>query len=118
MSFDGVGIDALAAPLTLGIAAGLLGGKVVGVLVASFLAVHAGLADMPAFASWRHLLGVAFLCGIGFTMSLFIALLAFPGDELLQTESKLGILVGSLASALIGSAVILLGKSPISFRDY
>ncbi len=70
--------EALVAPVTLGVALGLLIGKITGVFGFSMLAVRLGLADMPAHAGKRQLLGVAMLCGIGFTMSIFITLLAFP----------------------------------------
>ncbi|MFC0204423.1 Na+/H+ antiporter NhaA [Novosphingobium soli] len=98
--------SALAAPVTLGVALGLLLGKPVGVFGFSVLAVRLGLADAPAHASRMQMLGVALLCGIGFTMSLFIALLAFPGDAMLQSEAKIGILAGSLAAGLLGYGVL------------
>ena len=94
--------EALVAPVTLGVALGLLIGKITGVFGFSMLAVRLGLADMPAHAGKRQLLGVALLCGIGFTMSIFITLLAFPGSQLLQAEAKLGVLAGSFLSGLLG----------------
>ncbi|HUD27749.1 MAG TPA: Na+/H+ antiporter NhaA [Novosphingobium sp.] len=100
--FLGLPGDALLAPVTLGVGLGLLGGKLVGVLGFSMLAIRLGLADMPAHAGRLQLVGVALLCGIGFTMSLFITLLAFPDAPILQAEAKLGILAGSLLSGLIG----------------
>ena len=100
--------EALAAPVTLGVALGLLLGKPVGVFGMSVLAVRLRLADAPAHASRMQMFGVALLCGIGFTMSLFIALLAFPGDLILQSEAKIGILAGSLLSGLLGYAVLRL----------
>jgi Na+:H+ antiporter, NhaA family len=104
--------DALVKPLTLGVTLGLVAGKLIGVFGTAWLAIRLGLADMPANASIRHLLGVAFLCGIGFTMSLFIGLLAFPTDPTMQGALKVGILSGSLISALLGSAVLLLSPPP------
>jgi NhaA family Na+:H+ antiporter len=98
--------EALAAPVTLGVGLGLLAGKVVGVLGFSMLAIRLGLADMPAYAGRLQMAGTALLCGIGFTMSLFITLLAFPGDPLLQAEAKIGILGGSLLSGLLGYALL------------
>ena len=97
---------ALTAPVTLGVGLGLLAGKVIGVFGLSMLAVRMRLADMPAHAGWQQMLGVSLLCGIGFTMSIFIALLAFPGDPLLQAEAKIGVLAGSLLAGLAGFAVL------------
>ena len=94
--------EALVAPVTLGVALGLLIGKVTGVFGFSMLAVRLGLADMPAHAGKRQLLGLALLCGIGFTMSIFITLLAFPGSQVLQAEAKLGVLAGSFVAGLLG----------------
>jgi NhaA family Na+:H+ antiporter len=102
----GLPVDAFAAPVTLGVGLGLLIGKVVGVFGMTMLAVRTGLADAPAHASPVQMLGTALLCGIGFTMSIFITLLAFPGDPLLQAEAKLGVLVGSLLSGLLGYTVL------------
>ncbi|MBB4858331.1 NhaA family Na+:H+ antiporter [Novosphingobium chloroacetimidivorans] len=102
----GLPAGALLAPVTLGVALGLLMGKVVGVFGFAMLAVRLKLSDMPAHAGWPHMLGVALLCGIGFTMSIFIALLAFPGDPLLQAEAKIGVLAGSLMAGLSGYLVL------------
>ncbi|WP_159998081.1 Na+/H+ antiporter NhaA [Roseomonas sp. 18066] len=104
--FLGLPAEALAAPVTLGVGVGLLFGKVIGVFGFSMLAIRLGLTDMPAYAGRRQMVGVALLCGIGFTMSLFITLLAFPGDPLLQAEAKIGILGGSLISGLLGYALL------------
>jgi NhaA family Na+:H+ antiporter len=108
VSFAGMTPAALLEPLTLGIALGLVAGKLVGVFGTSFLAIRAGLADMPANAGWSHMFGVALLCGIGFTMSLFIGLLAFAGNESLQDGVKVGILAGSVVAALLGALVLAL----------
>ncbi len=94
--------SALVAPVTLGVAAGLLLGKVGGVFGFASIAVRLGLADRPAHAGRLQMLGVALLCGIGFTMSIFITLLAFPSSPLLQAEAKIGVLAGSLISGLLG----------------
>jgi NhaA family Na+:H+ antiporter len=69
-----------------------------------------GLADMPAYAGRLQMAGTALLCGIGFTMSLFITLLAFPGDPLLQAEAKVGILAGSFLSGLLGYALLRVAR--------
>jgi NhaA family Na+:H+ antiporter len=103
LSLAGIGIEAVGDPVPLGIALGLVLGKPLGVMAASALVIGLKLARMPAQAGYSHLLGVAFLCGIGFTMSLFIAGLAFS-DPRLVDESKLGILAGSLASTVLGLA--------------
>lgn len=97
---------ALAHPAAAGVALGLLVGKPVGVFAASAAAIYAGLAPRPAGASLRQLFGAALLCGIGFTMSIFIGNLAFPGDAPLQDAVKLGVLAGSAGSALLGAAVL------------
>ncbi|MBU3077624.1 Na+/H+ antiporter NhaA [Sphingomonas quercus] len=100
----------LAAPVTLGVAAGLLVGKVTGVFGFAMLAIRLKLADMPACAGRLQLLGVAMLCGIGFTMSIFITLLAFPGDPLLRAEAKIGVLAGSLLSGLLGYLILRVAR--------
>ena len=105
VSFAGVSLATLLDPLTLGVAAGLLVGKLIGVFGSVVLLVKTGLADLPAEASWGQTLGVALLCGIGFTMSLFIGLLAFE-DPLLQDRVKFGILAGSLLAGLAGYAIL------------
>lgn len=109
VSFGGVTQEILLAPLTLGVGGGLVVGKVIGVFGAAALAIRLGFADMPAEAGWRQLLGVALLCGIGFTMSLFIGLLAFADSPILQEEVKLGILIGSVTAAILGSLVLMAG---------
>lgn len=106
VSFAGLGLDALTSNLTLGVAAGLVFGKVVGVFGSSMLVIRLGLADVPMGAGRMQLLGVALLCGIGFTMSLFIGLLAFAPSPLLQEEVKIGILLGSLVAGLLGYGVL------------
>jgi NhaA family Na+:H+ antiporter len=107
VSLAHVGMDALADPLTLGVATGLVAGKLIGVFGSAAIVIRLGLADLPAGASWTQLFGTALLCGIGFTMSLFIGLLAFAGDPNLQEEVKLGILCGSGVAAILGTLVLL-----------
>jgi Na+:H+ antiporter, NhaA family len=103
----GVSVGSLLAPVPLGIAAGLLLGKLAGVFLTSFVIVRLGVARLPVGASWSSMLGVAALCGVGFTMSLFIAGLAFEGaGEAYMVQTRLGILCGSLASALLGYVVL------------
>lgn len=105
VSFAGVTPAVLIEPLTLGVAAGLVVGKLVGVFGTVAILVKARLADLPAAASWGQTLGVALLCGIGFTMSLFIGLLAFD-DPALQDRAKFGILFGSLIAGLAGYFIL------------
>ena len=105
ISFAGLSVSDLLAPLPLGVAAGLFIGKQVGVFGFAAAAVRFGWADLPAHATWRQLYGVSLLCGIGFTMSLFIGLLAFDNPEL-QDAAKLGVLLGSLLSGLAGWLVL------------
>ncbi|RVD69717.1 Na+/H+ antiporter NhaA [Mesorhizobium sp. M4A.F.Ca.ET.029.04.2.1] len=107
VSLAGLSMAALVEPLTLGVAAGLVLGKLVGVFGSSALAIRLGLADLPVNAGWLHMIGISLLCGIGFTMSLFIGLLAFASDVALQDAVKVGILAGSLVAALLGAAVLL-----------
>jgi Na+:H+ antiporter, NhaA family len=97
-------------PITLGIIAGLVLGKQVGVLLFAWLASAVGFAALPAGATWRQLWGVSLLCGIGFTMSLFIAGLAFAEPASLDA-AKVGILGGSLVSGVAG-ALVLLKRGP------
>jgi NhaA family Na+:H+ antiporter len=99
--------SALAEPVAVAVAAALFLGKPAGVVLFSFLAVRLGLAKLPHGVSWAALAGGGFLAGIGFTMSLFVAGLAFGGDERLLAEAKLGILLGSLLSATVGTAVLV-----------
>ena len=105
VSFAGAGADALLAPLSLGIAAGLVVGKQVGIFGACWLAVKAGQATLPPEIDMRHIYGLSCLAGIGFTMSLFIGNLAFadPGNN---AAVKLGVLSGSLVAAIAGIAVL------------
>lgn len=105
VSFSGVTFAVLAEPLSLGVAGGLVLGKLIGVFGAVFLMVRMGLADLPIAASWAQVFGIALLCGIGFTMSLFIGLLAFD-DPALQNRVKFGILAGSLIAGVIGYVVL------------
>jgi NhaA family Na+:H+ antiporter len=111
VSFAGMSIGQLVDPVPLGVTLGLFLGKQLGVFAASAVVIRAGWAELPMYASWRQLYGVSLLCGIGFTMSLFIGLLAFPDSPLLQDEVKLGVLLGSLLSALAGAALLRTSKA-------
>ncbi len=108
VSLQGLTLDALLSPVPMGIALGLLFGKAVGVFGATWLVVRTGLAPMPKDANMVHLLGVAVLCGIGFTMSLFIGGLAFASaDALYMTQLKIGVLMGSITCGVLGSLILI-----------
>ncbi len=104
VSFAGLSIEAALTPLMLGIAAGLFVGKQLGVFGFAWLASALKIGKRPTDATWAQLYGVSMLCGIGFTMSLFIGVLAFPGavDSPEQVQIKLGVLLGSFLSAVVG----------------
>jgi NhaA family Na+:H+ antiporter len=117
VSLAGVSPGSFAAPVPLGIALGLVAGKSAGVFLAAAALVRLGASSLPAGANWTSLLGIAALCGIGFTMSLFIAGLAFEGaTNLYAVQTRLGILAGSAASALLGVALLSLAlpRAPAS----
>jgi NhaA family Na+:H+ antiporter len=92
-------------PVAIAVALGLLVGKPAGILLFSWLAVKAGIAKLPAEVGWTAILGGGILAGIGFTMAIFIASLAMEGVML--SAAKVGILVGSVASAIVGMLVLL-----------
>ncbi|GFM72575.1 Na(+)/H(+) antiporter NhaA [Pseudomonas cichorii] len=109
VSLAGVTLENFTHPVPMGIAAGLLIGKTLGVFGLTWLAIQTGLAKLPNEANWGQVLGVSILCGIGFTMSLFVGSLAFEaGASDYAGEDRMGILTGSILSALIGYAVMLL----------
>lgn len=115
LSMAGFSFADVVHPVTMGVIAGLLLGKPLGIMVFVGLAVAAGLAQLPRGVNWWRLLGVAFACGIGFTMSLFIAGLAFEhGSGDYFNGDRLGILLGSVLSALISFVFlhVSLPKSP------
>ncbi len=107
VSFSGISLETLAAPVPLGIATALAFGKLIGVFGVSFIVIALGRAKLPAGANWTQMLGVSLLCGIGFTMSLFIGSLAFV-EPAIQDEVKLGILLGSLVAGIAGYIVLAL----------
>jgi NhaA family Na+:H+ antiporter len=88
-------------PIAIGIAIGLVGGKFLGIALFSRLMVRFKLASLPEGVQWKHIYGVSFLAGIGFTMSMFISELAFEEDEFKQI-AKVGIMTASLIAAIIG----------------
>jgi NhaA family Na+:H+ antiporter len=96
-------------PVPLGIAAGLFLGKQLGVFLICWLVIRSGIARMPQGANWGSLYGVSALCGVGFTMSLFVGSLAFESsgtDMHTVFDERLGIIVGSLASGILGYLVL------------
>ena len=109
ISFAGMSFADLVHPVSLGIAAGLFVGKQLGVFLFCLMAIKTGMAKLPDGASWGSLYGVAILSGVGFTMSLFIDTLAFqnlPADAVFDFDARLGILLGSLASGVLGYIVL------------
>jgi len=106
VALAGIGFSGLVDPLPLGIAAGLFIGKQLGIFASILAAEKVGFAERPDGAGWIQIWGISVLCGIGFTMSLFIGALAFPSHPHLVEEAKLGVLLGSLLSALLGFAVL------------
>nr|WP_218178519.1 Na+/H+ antiporter NhaA [Pseudomonas putida] len=111
VSLAGMSVDSFTHPVPMGIAVGLLLGKTVGVFGLTWLAVKLRLAALPEGAGWGQILGVAILCGIGFTMSLFVGSLAFaPGSSDYAGMDRMGILTGSFFAAVIGYAVIAMAS--------
>lgn len=108
VSLQGVSLATLVQTVPLGVTAGLLLGKAVGVFGASWLMIRFTQARLPDQASWMQFFGVCVLCGVGFTMSLFIGGLAFAGQgAALETQLKLGVLMGSILSGVVGSLILL-----------
>jgi NhaA family Na+:H+ antiporter len=105
---------ALGNQVTLGVVLGLVLGKQLGVTLGAWLAVRSGVTELPTDVSWRHIYGAGWLAGIGFTMSLFVADLAFadPGEAALLTAAKIGILVASLLAG-VGGWLILSRRAAI-----
>ena len=94
-------------PVGLGIILGLVVGKPVGIFLASFLAVRLGLGRLPDHTTWPMVIGLGAVGGIGFTVSIFIAGLSFPGADLLTEEAKIAILLASLFAAIVGVVLLL-----------
>jgi NhaA family Na+:H+ antiporter len=112
VALEGITLQSFLHNIPLGIAAGLFIGNQVGVFGLSWLAIKTGLAKLPQGASWLQLYGVALLCGIGFTMSLFISSLAFEqGGHAIAVDDRLGILLGSFLSGVMGYLVLRYGPS-------
>lgn len=105
VSFAGITLANLAGSIPLGIMAGLALGKPVGIVGATWIAVRSGLAGLPEGASWRQVCAIGCLGGIGFTMSLFIGMLAFPEPQY-AADLRIGVLAGSIVSALAGALIL------------
>ena len=101
-------VQTLSHPVTLGVATGLVGGKVLGIVGLSWLAIRLGWAKLPPHSSMSQLLGVGLIGGIGFTMSIFIAELAFAGQPQLLLMAKTGVLFASLCAGVLGLVWLIL----------
>ena len=111
VSLSGVTLESFTHPVPMGIAAGLLLGKTLGVFGLTWLAIKLGIAALPQGANWGQALGVSILCGIGFTMSLFVGSLAFePGSSAYAGVDRMGILTGSILAAVIGYGVMVVAS--------
>jgi len=109
ISLQGIGLSSLLHPVPMGIALGLFAGKQLGIFLLCYLAIKTGLARLPDGANWGSLYGVSILCGVGFTMSLFVGSLAFENvtfDASAVFDERLGIIVGSLLSGILGYVVL------------
>ncbi|MBF0622271.1 MAG: Na+/H+ antiporter NhaA [Magnetococcales bacterium] len=116
ISFEGISLQTLGTPIPMGIALGLVFGKTVGVFATSWLTIKTKLASMPEGANWTLILGSSILCGIGFTMSLFIGSLAFnydgPDGTTYAVAVRLGVLAGSTVAAIVGYMLLRLFTKP------
>ena len=112
VSFAGIGWTSLLEPVTLGISAGLFIGKQIGIFGTIWLTVRFGIARMPDRANWQQIYGMSLLCGIGFTMSLFIGGLAWTHSDY-GAAVRLGVITGSVISAAVGSLVLMLATKPV-----
>jgi Na+:H+ antiporter, NhaA family len=103
--------EALTNPVALGIVAGLVVGKQLGITLFAWVAVKSGISELPRGINWRQVYGAGWLAGIGFTMSLFISDLAFPESPLVDA-AKLGILVASLIAGVVGWTILRTAAGP------
>ncbi len=110
------GLANIFSPVMLGVSLGLLLGKLGGVFLTTYLAVKLGLAAKPTGATWPQILGIAFVCGVGFTMSFFVGTLAYPGGTTTEPYAawvRIGVIGGSLLSGLLGYIVLRLTTKPV-----
>ena len=112
VALGGMDLSVLTEPLVIGVAVGLFVGKQIGIMGGVLIAERTGFARRPRGVSWTQLYGMALLTGIGFTMSLFIGGLAFPGDEDLIDRVKVGVLLGSVVAAVAGYCVLRFAPAP------
>jgi NhaA family Na+:H+ antiporter len=111
VDFRGIDVvEVVTDPIALGVAVGLVAGKTIGISLFTWLAVRVGWGRLPSATTWRHIIGVAAVAGIGFTVSLFIANLAFD-DQQLTDIAKLGIFAGSLMAGILGTSILVGGSS-------
>ena len=106
---EGSIMESLLSPITLGIVAGLVLGKSIGISGISWIAVKSGIANLPEGTGWRGIIGASFMAGIGFTMSIFVAELAFDDREIIMM-AKVGIFTASILSAIIGLTLLSLSS--------
>jgi NhaA family Na+:H+ antiporter len=106
-----ISLTQMSGSVPVGIMLGLFVGKQLGVFGFSFIAIKLKLAELPEGSNWLQLYGVSVLTGIGFTMSLFVASLAFVDDQVFQYTDKLAILIGSFASGLLGYVLLRMSKN-------
>lgn len=106
IAFEPGMVDGLFTNFGFGIIGGLIGGKLIGVTLACFIAIKLGISQLPHKATWPQMFGVGLLAGIGFTMSIFIALLSFKGHHEIQDEAKFAILVASTLAAILGYTLL------------
>lgn len=106
ITFEAGMLEGLTTSLGVGIVLGLVIGKPLGIGILSWLTVKLGISSMPSQAGWAHIIGVGMLGGIGFTMSVFIALLSFPGEHVILSEAKFSILTGSILSGILGYVML------------
>lgn len=102
-------------PLSMGIIGGLLIGKVLGINLFSWMAIKFKWAEFPAYSAWKEMIGVGFLAGIGFTMSIFVSLLAFPNEIEIQNVAKISILIASVLSGIVGFILLRSKKKPSNY---
>ncbi len=106
IKFDGITVEQLYDPVPLGIALGLFAGKQIGIFTLSFILIKIGLVKKPEGSTWMQFYAICIMCGIGFTMSLFIGGLAYENSQFLMTETKLGVIIGSIASGILACIVL------------